>query len=329
MAGLAELAEYLGARAVVGMARALSPAAAQRLGARLGAVAYRSGARRDIVRSQIAAAFAERDAGWVERQAAACYRHFGREALVIARLARDVDTLPHCVETDAAAERWIGRMVAGEGVVVVTGHLGNWELAGAYLTRRGVPLSAVVKRQRNGRFDAWLAGTRRRLGMESVYMDDARILPSLLARGRTVVLVADQDARGRGLPVTFFDRPASTFRGPARLALRTGAPLVFASLVRDGDLYRMTAETVREGGDAPDASSASEVELEITRRWVAALEARVRRAPEQYFWFHRRWKSGAAVSRVRNEAGGGAVPQAEPVGTTETTDETHRNGDIA
>lgn len=332
MASVAELAEYLGARAFVGMARALSPAAAQRLGAWLGAVAYRSGARRGIVRTQIDAAFAGRDAAWVERHAAACFRYFGREAFVIARLARDVDTLPHRVETDAAAERWIGRMVAGEGIVLVTGHLGNWELAGAYLAQRGVPLSAVVKRQRNARFDAWLAATRRHLGIESVYMDDAHILPALVAGGRTVVLVADQDARGRGLPVTFLGRPASTFRGPARLALRTGAPLVFASLVRDGELYRLTADTVREGGDASDVSSAGEAELEITRRWVAVLEARVRAAPEQYFWFHRRWKSGGAVARARNEAGGAAVPQAEPggsTGTTGTTEQTRTNGEIA
>lgn len=320
MGGVKELAEYLGARAIVGLARALPPGAAQRLGARLGTAAYRSGARRDIVRAQIDAAFAGRDAGWVERHAAACYRHFGREAFVVARLARDADALPHLVDTDAAAERWIERMVAGEGIVVVTGHLGNWELAGAYLAQRGVPLSAVVKRQRNTRFDTWIAGTRRRLGMESVYMDDARVLPALLARGRTVVLVADQDARSRGLPVTFLGRPASTFRGPARLALRTGAPLVFASLVRQGDRYRMTAEAVRDRADARAASSAGEAELEFTRRWVVALEGRVREAPEQYFWFHRRWKSGAAAARVRNEARGGAVPQPEPGRPTDTTD---------
>lgn len=324
MAGVVDLAEYLGARALVGMSRALPAAAAQRLGAWLGAAAYRSGARRDIVHAQIAAAFPERDAAWVERRAAACYRHFGREALVTARLARDVDALPRRVKADAAAERWIGRMAAGEGVVVVTGHLGNWELAGAYLARRGVPLSAVVKRQRNERFDAWLFETRRRLGMESVYMEDARILPALVARGRTVVLIADQDARRRGLAVTFLGRTASTFRGPARLALRTGAPLVFASLVRDGATYRLTAETVHDEGEERGASAAREAELELTRRWVVALERRVREAPGQYFWFHRRWKSGAAVARIRNEARGGAVPQIE---ATETTELTRTNGE--
>jgi KDO2-lipid IV(A) lauroyltransferase len=312
------------------MSRALPAAVAQALGARLGTAAYRSGARRAIVRAQIAAAFPERDAAWVERNSAACYRHFGREAFVVARLSRDRQDLARRVEADAAAERWIDRMARGEGAVVVTGHLGNWELAGTYLAQRGVPLSAVVKRQRNDRFDAWLADTRRRLGMESVYMDDARILPGLLARGRTVVLIADQDARSRGLVVTFLGRPASTFRGPARLALRTGAPLVFASLVRDGEVYRLAAETVHEETSARDAASARDAvsarnaasarEADLTRRWVAALERRVRERPEQYFWFHRRWKSGAAAGRNdRNEAGGRAVPQAEPGETTELT----------
>jgi len=329
MGEMAELLEYLGARAVVGMARALSPTAAERIGAGLGTAAYRAGARRDIVRKQIGAAFPGRDALWVERQAAACYRHFGREAFVTARLARDGDTVPQRVEADATAERWIGRMAAGEGVVVVTGHLGNWELAGTYLAQRGVPLSAVVKRQRNDRFDAWLADTRRLLGMHTVYTDDARILPALLARGRTVVLIADQDARSRGLAVTFFGRPASTFRGPVRLALRTGSPLVFASLVRHGGTYRMMADTMHEESAAGVGSTTREVELELTRRWVAALERRVRESPEQYFWFHRRWKSGAAVAAVRNEAGGDAVPQAVAGGTTEPTETelTRTNGE--
>ena len=309
MESASHLAEYLGARAAIGVARALPSRTARSCGARLGAVAWRLGARRQIVRDQIAAAFPDRDAAWVERTAAGCYRHFGREAFVTARLARDRDSLVGGVEADPAAEAWIARMAAGQGVVVVTGHLGNWELAGTYLARRGVPLSAIVKRQRNRRFDEWLMDTRRNLGMDTVYMHDARVLPSLLAGGRTVVLIADQDARRRGLVVTFLGQPASTFRGPVRLALRTGAPLVFASLIRHGDGYRMSAQTVWEAGGPPEPASEA-VELELTRAWVGALERRVREAPAQYFWFHRRWKFGGVAER--NEHGAEAVPQAEP-----------------
>lgn len=308
MASAFHLAEYLGTRAAIGLARALPSRTARSCGARLGAVAWRLGARREIVRDQIAAAFPDRDAGWVEQTAAGCYRHFGREAFVAARLARDRDSLLDRVEADPAADGWIARMAAGEGVVVVSGHLGNWELAGTYLARRGVPLSAVVKRQRNRRFDEWLMHTRRNLGMDTVHMHDSRVLPALLAGGRTVVLIADQDARRRGLIVTFFGRPASTFRGPVRLALRTGAPLVFASLIRDGDGYRMSAETVWEASGQPEPAPEAG-ELELTGAWVGALERRVRESPAQYFWFHRRWKS-EGVAR-RNEHGAEAVPQAD------------------
>lgn len=320
-----ETCEYLAVRSVVGLARALPPGAALGFGALLGAMADRLGARREIVRSQIAAAFPDRDAAWVGRTTADCYRHFGREAAVMVRLRDEASAdLIRRTTTDDATERWIERMIGGEGVIAVSGHLGNWEVGGAYLARRGVPLAPVVKRQRNSRFDAWLLRARRRLGMEPVYMADAALaIPRLLASGRTAVLLADQDARSRGLVVPFLGRPASTFRGPARLALATGAPLVFMSAVREDDRYRVRCEAVRDAtaeaaalrnpdSDAAaawrDTRSPRASELELTSRWVGLLERQVREWPAQYFWFHRRWKSGAALDR--NEETGGAVPNA-------------------
>lgn len=322
-----EMCEYLAVRSVVGLARALPSGAAQRFGALLGATADRLGARRGIVRSQIAAAFPERDETWVTRTTADCYRHFGREAAVMVRLRREGSAeLIRRTTTDDATERWIERMIGGEGVIAVSGHLGNWEVGGAYLASRGIALAPVVKRQRNARFDAWLLRARRRLGMEPVYMADAALaIPRLLASGRTAVLLADQDARRRGLVVPFLGRPASTFRGPARLALATGAPLVFMSAVREHDWYRVRCEAVRDappgaaaaagrGGDAAapgrGAGTQGATELELTRRWVGLLERQVRESPAQYFWFHRRWKSGAALDR--NDGAGGTVPNAAP-----------------
>lgn len=290
---------------------------AGRLGAGIGAVAHGLGARRSLVERQIAAAFPDATSERVAEIAAASYRHFGREMTEITRLQRTgTSELPGRVSTDAATDRWIDRMRAGEGTLIVTGHVGNWEVAGALLAARGVPLAAVVKRQSNPRFDDWLAAARRRLGIEPVYMEDAMFaIPRLLRAGRSVALVADQDARSHGLIVTFLGRPASTFRGPARLALATGAPLVFGASVREGEGYRVRMEPVDDAASrvanaaAAGASGAGEAsrdpELALTRAWVERLEAHVRRVPEQYFWFHRRWKSGD-----RNEPRGGAVSTA-------------------
>lgn len=305
--------EYVAARTLAGGLGRLPREPALRLGGALGSAAWRAGARRGVVRRQIAAAFPGREADWVERTACACYRHFGREMVEIVRLQRTgISGLPDRVETDEATERWIERMASGEGALVVTGHIGNWEIAGAFLAARGVPLAAVVKRQSNPRFDAWLAGSRRRVGIEPVYRADAsRALPTLLAAGRSVALVADQDAHGAGLQVTFLGRPASTFRGPARLALATGAPLVFGTAVRTVGGYRVVIEGVRPADrerPKPGSEAYDRAERRLTEAWVAGLDRRVRQHPEQYFWFHRRWKSG--VPDVRNEDRGGGVPHA-------------------
>ncbi|MFO7588431.1 MAG: lysophospholipid acyltransferase family protein, partial [Gemmatimonadota bacterium] len=301
---VADRLEHAAARATFRALAALPPGVADALGSGLGAAAG-SGlrVRRGVVESQIRAAFPERDRAWVAATASACYRHFGREAAEIARLnARGTADVPSRLTNRSEAEARLAEWIpAHGGALIVTGHLGNWEMAGALVVALGHPLAAVVKRQRNARFDAMIVESRRRLGIEPVYMEDARArIPGLLRRGVSVALVADQDARARGLFVPFLGRPASTFRGPARLALECGAPLVFGAAVRDGAGYAAVLERVfdpRPGDAAPgDAASPGgaggiEAERELTARWVARLEARVRRHPEQYFWFHRRWKT--------------------------------------
>ncbi len=246
------------------------------------------GVRTDVVTRQIASAFPDRTDRWVRDTARACYVHFGREAVEIVRLTAGGtrDLMSRTVGADEARETFRAGDVPGLGAVIVTGHLGNWEAAGCVVASLGMPLAAVVKRQSNPGFDRLLVDSRRRMGIETVYMEDAsRRLPELIRSGVSVALVADQDALNRGLFVPFLGRPASTFRGPARLALSTGAPLYFGAAIREGNGYRGILEPVRGNAVADDP------ELDLTRRWVARLESWVRRHPEQYFWFHRRWKT--------------------------------------
>ena len=109
-----------------------------------------------------------------------------------------------------------------------------------------------------------------------------------LRAGRVVAFVTDQDARGSGVFVPFFGRLASTHRGPALMALRTGAPLFLGYGMRlPNGTYTGTIEeiTVSRDGDMDDAV------YRLTAAFTAKLEAVVRRAPEQYFWQHRRWKT--------------------------------------
>ncbi|MFQ5680188.1 MAG: lysophospholipid acyltransferase family protein, partial [Gemmatimonadota bacterium] len=283
---------------------ALPEEVAVRLGAGIGGVAYRPlRIRRGTVERQLRAAFPGRPERWVRAVARACYRHFGREAVATLRIGRAgppalLERLVNPEEPAATYERCAS---AGGGALVVTGHLGNWELAGACLAALGLPVTAVVRRRETGA-ERRLAELRERLGIESVPMSAAPgRLRAALAEGRTVALVADQHAAARGIAVPFLGRPASTFLGPARLALALRAPLFFGALLREGSAYRAVLRPI----PAPEPGRGAEREL--TRRWVAVLEEAVRDHPEQYFWFHRRWKLAEGTGGGRNASGSPVV----------------------
>ena len=264
----------------------LSEPAARRVGRGLALVAHGPlRIRRRTVEHQIADSFPDRDAQWVRDTALACYRHFGEEIAALARpTPRRVERmLARAHDPAGLYARHRHLFEAGSGAIIVTGHIGNWELAGAYLAATGVPTTAVVQRQR-GAVDRRFQQIRRAMGLEIVYQEEpARRLVRALRDGRTLTLVADQHAARGGIPVPFLGRPASTFRGPARLSIACQAPLFFGALLRDGDDYRVALELVDTVGDKGD-------DIGLTRGWVEKLEEVVRRHPDQYFWFHRRWK---------------------------------------
>jgi KDO2-lipid IV(A) lauroyltransferase len=264
---------------------------AGRIGARIGALGYRPlGIRRGVVERQIAAAFPGLDVANVKRIAHAAYEHLGRtsiEAALLARLGRDA-----VLDLFEGVDEW--RLVEeglshGRGLILVTGHLGNWELGGAYIAARGIPVDAIARRMSNPLFDRYLTETRSRIGMVVVHDADAvRRTPRSLRENRAVAFLSDQGVMGLASTfVPFFGRPAKTPRGPAVFALRLGVPVVFGTAVRQpSGKYRLVFESipVEDTGDRDRDVDA------IVARYTATLERWVRRYPEQYFWHHRRWR---------------------------------------
>lgn len=286
--------EYLGFRLASVLARALPERAALGFGALLGEVAYRFvGIRREEVERHLALAFPDRPRGWRRRVARESYCHLGREGVVVLRLAA-----PGAREAQALArvpiagyevfERAVG---AGRGAIVLSGHLGNWEVGAAALAARGVPLDVVVRGQANPLFDRELRRTRERLGMQVIdQRAAAREVVRSLRAGRVVAMVGDQDAGRGGLFVDFFGMPASTARGPALFALRAGAPIFLGVALRAPggrvpyDLRLVPLEVERTGVRDEDVRR-------LTEAYAWGLERLVREAPGQYFWHHRRWKT--------------------------------------
>ena len=182
----------------------------------------------------------------------------------------------------------------GRGVLLVTGHYGNWEIAAATVAARGVPIAAIVRRQGNRLVDERLQQLRRNLGVETIYQGQAPArVPRILRANGVVGIVGDQDARRSGVFVPFFGRPASTHRGPALFALRLGAP-VFSCIAR-----RVEGPDVRYEvrGERVEYERTGDLDRDVhalTAELALRLERVVRAAPEQYFWFHKRWKTRPA-----------------------------------
>ncbi|HEX2093764.1 MAG TPA: lysophospholipid acyltransferase family protein [Longimicrobiaceae bacterium] len=306
---LAHRVEYLLARGLESLVSALPEGAADRLGGGVGRLVESLGIRRSAVEANLRIAFPDAPEEWIRETARAAYRHLGREAAAILRLSRlDPQAIVERTET-RGWEDLLDALAEGNGALLVTGHYGNWEIAAATVASRGVPVAAIVKRMGNRLVDARLEELRRRLGVESIEMRDApRQVPRVLKENGVVGIVADQDARGSGVFVPFFGRPASTHRGPALFALRLGAP-VFACTARRKpgpevryEVYGHRVPVRRTGDLEADV-------LHLTGELATALEDDVRAAPEQYFWFHRRWKTAPPAEPPRGTGGTSSVTE--------------------
>ncbi len=290
-ATLAHRAEYYAMRGTIGALRALSWESACRIGAKLGALGYRPlGIRKRVVERQIAAAFPAMSQEEVIGLARASYEHLGRSAIETALLnSLGRDGIQRLVETVDGWELIEGVMAARKGAVLVTGHIGNWELAGAYVAARGIPLDAIVRGMANPLFDAYLNHTREEIGMTVVHDSEAvRRTPRSLRGGRAVAFVADQGVLGLASTfVPFFGRPAKTPRGAAVFALRFDVPVLFVVALRKPNgrywLVVERIETDKTGDKDRDVDA-------IVARYTEHLEKWVRVVPAQYFWQHRRWR---------------------------------------
>ncbi|HNJ73404.1 MAG TPA: lysophospholipid acyltransferase family protein, partial [bacterium] len=164
--------------------------------------------------------------------------------------------------------------------VLISAHFGNWELMGKALIAHGVPLAVVVRRQTNPYVDAWLFRHRTRCGMKVLYEDDIYGILRTLRSGHALALLSDQDFGHNKIPVNFFSQPCFAPAGPEMLARRTGCRAWICLGKREtSDQFVFSIDTI----SAPETSFSS--------HYTALIESAIRSAPEQWFWFHRRWKN--------------------------------------
>ena len=283
--------EYAGTRAVVGVLRLLGWRGASWVGGRIARLVYKPlGIRGGVVERQIAAAFPGQSPEAVASLAGRSYESLGRTSIETATMpgtsAKEILERVERVEGWEFVERGLAQ---GTGVILVTGHLGNWELGGAYFAARGVPIDVVARGMANPIFEAYVNRTRRKIGMEVIHDKDAvRRTPRSLRDNRCVAFVSDHDALGLASTfVPFFGRPAKTPRGPAVFALRFAVPVLFVAIVRErSGKYAVLIEPVPVH---PTGDREADIDA-IVLAYTQMLERYVRQYPDQYFWQHRRWR---------------------------------------
>lgn len=269
----------------------LPVAAGRAVGRALGYGAYLALRRsRRLALAHLAIAFPELRAAGRRAVAAATFRHAGESfAEVAAWWVRGREALGKRIEIEG--EQWVERALAmGRGLVVVTGHLGNWELMAAEVTARGYPLTVLARRVREKPFERLVSAFRSRAGVRTLLREETdSIVPLLreLRANRIVGLLVDQDTRGRGVFVPFFGRPAHTPAGAAVLALRSRAPVVAAFIERTAAGTHTIRVRPLHGFSTERARPSVR---ELTATFTRAIEEQLRRRPEQWVWWHRRWR---------------------------------------
>ncbi len=294
---VADYAVYFVVRVIICLIQMLSYPAASKAAKLLAWLIYRVDKRhRNVADENLRHAFPNLDAAQRDQRVRAVYLHFCTLLIEIIHIPRKLHPSNWRRYLDLTGGRkLVAALLSGRPLLLVTGHFGNWEMGGYVLGLLGFTTHAIARELDNPYLDDFLRSFRERTGQKVLAKKgDFDHMQALLAQNGVLATLADQDAGAKGQFVEFFNRPASTHRAVALLALEYNVPMVVIGTPKVGEPMRhaIIVEDVilpEEYDKRPDAMKA------ITQRFTSALERLVRGHPEQYFWLHRRWKHQPAV----------------------------------
>ena len=257
------------------------------MGAGLGQLAWWLGIRRKLQLANLEIACPDLDPDQRRALAARSVRNFGRTVAEYARLGgREQQRIPELVELEGV-ETLLAALQEGRGAVIVTGHLGAWAMYMGRLRQPGIAPALLVGRQHNPGIDRLILDLP---GPDFQFISKGPAAPreilKCLRANKAVVLVADQHS-SRGIVSLFLGKPAATLSLPGGICSRHGTPLFLLEGYRlstgrhRAHLQRLAIPEVDDPATLPQA---------ITDRFNTALGEAILRHPDQYFWFHRRWR---------------------------------------
>lgn len=287
------------ARFALWVPRQLSLPRALALADRIGDLVYAMSAKtRGLALEHLAIAFGDQlTPAQRERLARASLRNAARCFIEVAKFD---EIRPHFEDYASVEgwEYWEQIRASGRGAIVITGHVGNWELLAAYFALKGVPIAAIARRINDPRLNQLLVDFRAHNGVRTILRESpssSRDIIKVLREKGILALLIDQDINAPSVSVPFFGRLARTPAAAAALAVRRDLPVVpaFAQRRPEGG-HRFTIlpplYPPRSGDRRMDV-------LELTRRFTEVLEQRIRQNPAEWVWWHKRWRR-APVPRL-------------------------------
>jgi lauroyl/myristoyl acyltransferase len=225
--------------------------------------------------------------GEVRRRTALAFRNYARYTIDLLWLAGSSRAEREAITTVVGWDHVTAALERGKGLLIVTGHIGNWDLPAAILAGRGFPVNVIVETLEPPAWNERVQAIRERIGLRAIPMESGgRELYAALARNETVAVVFDRPLERGGVPVTFFGAETRVPEGVARLAVRTGAAVLGAIGLRRGDRIIALVDSPFEYTISGDRRRDVR---DLTQTMVAWLERQVRQYPSQWFMFRDFW----------------------------------------
>jgi KDO2-lipid IV(A) lauroyltransferase len=290
---LRERLENLALRLMAGTVGVLPRNAARAVGAGIGAVAWTLlGRLRGVGLRNLELAFPEKSEAERTAILRGVYRSLGWQIGEFCKMSGyTAEQASKFIRYDGL-EHYLAAREKGRGVLVLTGHMGAWELSSFYHSLMGYPMSLVIRRLDNPLVDTFVNRIRCLHGNRVIHKDDfARGLLTSMHRGETVGILMDTNMTPpQGVFVPYFGMEACTASGMARVALHSGAAVLPGFLVWEAAEQRYVLHFGEELALIRTGDTARDI-VANTALFTATIEAYVRRYPEQWLWVHRRWKT--------------------------------------
>ena len=223
----------------------------------------------------------------VRRRTSLAFRNYARYLIDLLWLEGSTREEREAVTTIEGWDHVVEALARGKGMVLVTGHLGNWDLPAAVMAGRGYTVNVIVETLEPPAWNERVQAIRDSIGLRAIPMETGvRELYAALGRNETVAVVFDRPLVDGGVPVRYFGAETRVPEGVARLALRTGAAVVGAVGVRRGDRI---VTRVSPPFEVPATGDRQHDVRALTQAITCWLEGHVRQHPSQWFMFRDFW----------------------------------------